>query len=316
MTIYINLQDNVSFANERNYYWKKGFNDQTYNDFRDVRELLIKYDFQKAFDEVIFLSADQIGLDRETIAKLEFYIDKLAKSAAAKARNRAVAVVTFGLLGISSLLPKLIKTYTGSKAVKIVTFGVSPYEVIVSADQVAHDVVKNKKPLSGVDFHILTGAPSPGRPFTPSRSTLGTDEEAVFQILTGIVGEHGQITCIFANKGPELLKEAYYIPRALKTGANIFGTLIMGSGGATDALIQYMHGKDTAEIEIKVGSGSETVTLESLLPALQNRNIKLDEIGAAAEAFSMHSLEGAIPDNLPTGVTLDKTGRPAWQSNL
>jgi hypothetical protein len=125
----------------------------------------------------------------------------------------------------SSLLPKLIKTYTGSKAVKIVTFGVSPYEVIVSADQVAHDVVKNKKPLpgrdritvrskfnllnisscvllawvhltwlinnvfknvkilsssgehmfvllKGVDFHILTGAPSPGRPFTPSRTEL------------------------------------------------------------------------------------------------------------------------------------------------
>lgn len=43
-----------------------------------------------------------------------------------------------------------------------------------------------------------------------------------------------------------------------------------------------MHGKDTAEIEIKVGSGSETVTLESLLPALQNRNIKLDEIGAGS----------------------------------
>lgn len=123
--------------------------------------------------------------------------------------------------------------------------------------------------LKGVDFHILTGAPSPGRPFTPSRtelliasansptdnipfllffqkdhgasqliafsiqpiltvrSPLGTDEEALFQILTGIVGEYGQITCIFANKGPELLKEAYYIPRALKTGANIFGTLIM-----------------------------------------------------------------------------------------
>jgi hypothetical protein len=28
---------------------------------------------------------------------------------------------------------------------------VSPYEVIVSADQVAHDVVKNKKPLPGRD---------------------------------------------------------------------------------------------------------------------------------------------------------------------
>jgi len=26
--------------------------------------------------------------------------------------------------------------------------------------------------LKGVDFHILTGAPSPGRPFTPSRTEL------------------------------------------------------------------------------------------------------------------------------------------------
>lgn len=43
-----------------------------------------------------------------------------------------------------------------------------------------------------------------------------------------------------------------------------------------------MHGKDPAEIEIQVGSGSETVTLESLLPALENRNIKLDEIGAGS----------------------------------
>jgi hypothetical protein len=56
-----------------------------------------------------------------------------------------------------------------------------------------------------------------------------------------------------------------------------------GSGGATDALIQYMHGKDPAEIEIQVGCGSETVTLESLLPALENRNIKLDEIGAGSQ---------------------------------
>ncbi|CAG5114121.1 Oidioi.mRNA.OKI2018_I69.chr2.g8191.t1.cds [Oikopleura dioica] len=257
--------------------WER-FNDLSNTDFRDVRELLIKYYFEKAFDEVIFLSADKIGLDRATISKLEFYIDKLAKSAAAKARNRTVAVVTFGLLGISSLLPKLVKTYTG------------------------------------VDFHILTGAPSPGRPFTPSRSPLGTDEEAVFQILTGIVGEYGQITCIFANKGPELLKEAYYIPRALKTGANIFGTLIMGSGGTTDALIQYMHGEDPSKINIQIGPESESITLEALLPELLNRNIKLEEIGAAAEAFSMHSLDGAIPDNLPTGVTLDKTGRPAWHS--
>ena len=46
--------------------------------------------------------------------------------------------------------------------------------------------------------------------------------------------------------------------------------------------IQYMHGKDPSEIEIQVGAGSETVTLESLLPALENRNIKLDEIGAGS----------------------------------
>ena len=43
-----------------------------------------------------------------------------------------------------------------------------------------------------------------------------------------------------------------------------------------------MHGKDPSEIEIQVDAGSETVTLESLLPALENRNIKLDEIGAGS----------------------------------
>ena len=87
----------------------------------------------KQFDEVIYLSADDIELgkfqtyliwiteyqfvlhqyhtvtndvwyitpDQTKKAKLDFYLDKLAKSAAAKARNQNVAIVTNGTVGLS-----------------------------------------------------------------------------------------------------------------------------------------------------------------------------------------------------------------------
>ena len=32
--------------------------------------------------------------------------------------------------------------------------------------------------------------------------------------------------------------------------------------------------------------------------------------------FVLHSLNSQLPDILPTGVTLDKTGRPSWETNL
>lgn len=51
-------------------------------------------------DVVIFLSVGASGLDDASCAKLNFYIDKLAKSAAAKARNQSVAIVTGGTIGL------------------------------------------------------------------------------------------------------------------------------------------------------------------------------------------------------------------------
>ena len=44
---------------------------------------------------------DILKKDQTKKAKLDFYLDKLAKSAAAKARNQNVAIVTNGTVGLS-----------------------------------------------------------------------------------------------------------------------------------------------------------------------------------------------------------------------
>ena len=83
--------------------FSSGYIDLSHFKFREVREFLQKYELSRHFDEVIFFSVDNNGLDSATLAKLEFYIDKLAKSSAAKARHQSVAIVTVGTSGIKRL---------------------------------------------------------------------------------------------------------------------------------------------------------------------------------------------------------------------
>ena len=170
--------------------------------------------------------------------------------------------------------------------------------------------------LKGVDFHILTGAPSQGRPFTPSRTELliasansPTDNipfllfpkrprcfaaDCIFYLANSDCKKptghrrgssisnpdwhrrriwpdhvHFREQRAWAFKGSLLHSSstqnwgkhfwnAYY--GRLRWGREITQELTFvffeGSGGATDALIQYMHGKDPAVIEIQLGSGS------------------------------------------------------------
>lgn len=304
--------------NKRNMYERSGYIEQSHYSFREVREFLQKYTLANQMDVVIFLSVGASGMDDASCAKLNFYIDKLAKSAAAKARNQSVAIVTGGTIGLMSLLPRLIKTYTGAKAVQITTIGVSPYFVTDAGKHNKEIIADNQNIFpagTGFDYHILTGAPI-GTPLADANSGdlshhWGSEANAMYEIMSGMVSNVGHLSCIYANGGMGVLREFMFVRRAHLEGIDVTAIILQGSGRVSDAMLEYLDGKPASGIVADNGR-----SLEALASMLANEGFALDNIMQSASKFIMHTLNGSLPDILPTGVTLDKTGKPAWQTSI
>jgi len=309
MTVYINLEADQQYQTHRDHFWRSGYIDQSHFHFRDTREFLQKYQFSKQFDEVIYLSADDIELDQTKKAKLDFYLDKLAKSAAAKARNQNVAIVTNGTVGLSSRLPALAKTYTGSKGVQITTIGISPYDVTDAGNhnpQVIANGTDIRNAGNGFDLHVLVKFKEKLNP----KEAWGSELHTMYQIIAGMVSRVGSITAIYAKSAVNALRELMVVVNATRDGIKINPTLVQGTGGLVDGMIAYFHDTNPGQINV---NGE---TLEALETKLLNENHRLHHLKECREIFIQHSLNSALPDVLPTGVTLDKTGRPAWETVL
>jgi len=312
MTIYINIQEDPRFAGERNFYWRSGYIDQSHYTFREVREFLQKYHLSKQLDEVIFVTVDDADLDGVTLAKLEFYIDKLAKSAAAKARGQSVAIVSGGTVGIKSLLPKLAKSYTGAKGVQIVTIGVSPYALTDAGRHNPPITADGENILTagqGYDYHILTGAPI--RDGEMVEGSWGSESKATYEIVTGMISNVGHVTFIYGNGSVAAMRELFFVPKACAESVKFTAILLQGCNRIGDALCRFFAGQNPSDIKIADG-----ITLSDIGERLQNSGMELDHLRQRARLFLIHSLDSSLPDILPTGVTLDKTGKPAWQTAI
>lgn len=306
-TVYINLEGSQQYGSYRDHFWRSGFIDQSHFHFRDSRELLQKYHFSKQFDEVIFLSADLTALDFTLNAKLEFYLDKVAKSAAAKARNQNVAIVTNGTIGLSSRLPALAKTYIAARAVHITTIAVSPYDGIDAGDhnkEVVADGLDIVKAGQGYDLHILVKFKEKFH----GANIWGSELDTTYSIITGLVSHVGSIFPLFAKSNETALHEMLLVPRAIKEGIKVNPLLLEGVGGVTDAMIRYFHSEDP----------NQKYKNDETLKDLENKQLPdsnlLSSLFSMRSIFIVHTLDSSIPDILPTGVTLDKTGRPAWET--
>ena len=95
-----------------------------------------------------------------------------------------------------SLLPRLIKSYTGSKGVQITTIAVSPF-----AHSGAEPQTRPQTSETGLDYHVLSGSPIANKRLDSGRSKWGSETNAVFEILSDLVSKTGHLTCIYANDG-------------------------------------------------------------------------------------------------------------------
>jgi len=312
MTVFIELEAYKHYDAHRDHFWRSGYIDQSQFRFRDTREFLERYQFSKTFDTVLFISAGEVELDLETNAKVKFYLDKLAKSTATRARSRSVAIVTSGTVGLGSELCSNVKTYTGSKGVQVTTIGVSPH----CTTDVGHhntEIVGNGhilKAAPGFDIHLLVHHENEQPGQAPA---LSLQFEVMMNLISGLVSKVGSIMPVFAQQSAEAgLLDFMCVPVAVSEGTQVNPVIVQGLGGIGDAIVELLNCDDVARAELIKVEDQSLASLE--LKYLQTS--ALTNLLKCRHLFVLHSLNSDMPDILPTGVTLDKTGRPAWETIL
>ena len=120
-----------------------------------------------------------------------------------------------------SLLPRLIKSYTGSKGVQITTIAVSPF-----AHSGAEPQTRPQTSETGLDYHVLSGSPIANKRLDSGRSKWGSETNAVFEILSDLVSKTGHLTCIYANDGFAVLKEFGFVPKAVAMNIDVTAIIL------------------------------------------------------------------------------------------